>query len=197
MKILALADTHASSKELDKVFEKLKEKPDLIVCCGDLSWFGEGLVKITEELDKVGIPVLMVHGNHESKQEMENLDKKYKNVLNMHCGMSEFGDYVFFGHGGGGFLQTDPGFEKIIKTVQKGLPKKNLIFITHAPPFNTKLDKLPHGHVGSKSYRKFIEKVKPRIALCGHIEENNYVTDKLGLTRLINPGPGGTIIELD
>ena len=66
--------------------------------------------------------------------------------------------------------------------------------MTHAPPHNTKLDKIIDGHCGNKSIRSFITKSKPDIAFSGHIHENNGKEDKIGKTRVINPGPYGKIV---
>ena len=44
MKILAFTDLHSDLKAADKLILKIKkEKPDVIVCAGDLSNFGFGM----------------------------------------------------------------------------------------------------------------------------------------------------------
>src|SRR3989344_3980087 len=78
----------------------------------------------------------------------------------------------------------------------KKIKKENVIFITHAPPYKTKLDKLPMGNVGSVSIRKFIEKIKPILFICGHLHENENKRQKLKQTLMINPGYKGEIIEI-
>ena len=90
------------------------------------------------------------------------------------------------------FEKIASGFLKILKT-----KNKKYILMTHAPPYDTRLDKLfDEGHCGNKSVRNFIKKSKPLVAFSGHIHENNGKKDKLGRTRLINPGPEGTIVSI-
>ena len=65
---------------------------------------------------------------------------------------------------------------------------KITIFVTHAPPINTKTDMLPSGgHVGSSAIRKIIEEFQPSINVCGHIQESK-AKDEIGKTQVINPG---------
>jgi len=103
-------------------------------------------------------------------------------------------EYVFFGYGGGGFTLVDKNFEKIIKkfkTIKKG---SKVILITHAPPYDTTLDRLDHmDHLGSKSIKKFIEEVQPVLNICGHLHENAGNIDKIKKTKIINPGTGAIL----
>ena len=73
---------------------------------------------------------------------------------------------------------------------------KKIVLLTHGPPFNTKLDKLEVGHVGSVDYRKFIERIHPKLAISGHLHETVGKVDKIGSTKCINPGWDGMVIEL-
>ena len=53
----------------------------------------------------------------------------------------------------------------------------NSIIVAHTPPFGAG-DILYSGiHCGSKSVRNWIEEVQPKIWLCGHIHEDNSVSD--------------------
>jgi len=68
------------------------------------------------------------------------------------------------------------------------------VFVCHAPPWGTNLDRLPNvDHpVGSKAIRQFIESRRPYLALHGHIHDSPDVsgayTDELNGTLCINPG---------
>ena len=74
--------------------------------------------------------------------------------------------------------------------------KKNVL-VFHQPPFGTKLDKISEvGHVGNKSMTKIIKSIKPILSVSGHIHETFNITDKIGKTILINPGPEGRIISI-
>jgi Icc-related predicted phosphoesterase len=68
------------------------------------------------------------------------------------------------------------------------------IFVCHAPPYDTTLDRLPgiEFPVGSKAVRSFIEARHPLCALHGHIHESPMMTgsfrDRVGSTLCVNPG---------
>jgi Icc-related predicted phosphoesterase len=68
------------------------------------------------------------------------------------------------------------------------------IFVCHAPPADSKLDRLPHIDypIGSRAVRKFIERSGPLCSLHGHVHESPEVTgayvDRVGRTLCVNPG---------
>jgi hypothetical protein len=45
-------------------------------------------------------------------------------------------------------------------------------------------------------YRKFVERMKPKLMICGHLHENVGMQDKIGKTIVIHPGWEGMVIEL-
>ena len=66
---------------------------------------------------------------------------------------------------------------------------KQLVQITHNPPYNTIADVIPNGmHVGSRAIRKMIEEKKPIAALCGHIHEAEGA-EMLGETKIVKIAP--------
>jgi hypothetical protein len=197
MKILAFTDVHAKKQKLEKIKQKaIKEKPDFLVCSGDLSIFGSGLEESVKFLMKLNIPMLIIPGNHEIPEDIKLLQKKHKNIINLHAGAYDFEDYTFFGWGTGGFSLIEEKFERTAEKFKKDFNRKRkLIFITHAPFYNTKLDFLSMGHRGCKSTRKFVEEMNPIIGICGHFHENFNKKDMIKKTLIMNPGPEGTIIE--
>jgi len=198
MKLLAFADPHGNPAAIKSVTEKAKkENPDLILCIGDLTDFGRNLEEIASILNKLKKPILLIHGNHETEEDIKQLAKKHKYIINLHKGLYEHEGFLFFGYGGEGFHRTDEKFERIAKQVEETLPEnKKLILLFHEPPYNTKLDKMPHAHVGSKSYREFIERVEPLLVLTGHIHECEGNQDRIKNTLMIYPQASGMIIEI-
>jgi len=69
--------------------------------------------------------------------------------------------------------------------------------VCHAPPFNTRLDRLMNGRpVGSPAVRAFIEVRRPDLAVVGHIHEGRG-TERVGETLVLNAGPlrdGGYVV---
>lgn len=198
MKLLAFVDPHLNKIALNKIKEKaIKHKPDLLVCCGDITFFGQGLDKVGKFLNDLNIKILIIPGNHESTQEIKSLCSKYKNLINIHKGLFQYKEFSFFGWGTGGFSYIEEEFERLVKQFKKEVPKiKKLIFVTHAPIHGTSTDVLSNKHLGCKSTRKFIEDFQPVLVLCGHFHETFNKQDKIKKSLILNPGPFGTIIEI-
>ncbi len=198
MKLLAFTDVHVNKAALEKIKEKcIKNKPDLLICCGDLSIFGSGLDKAAKFLNGLNVKTLIIPGNHETPEEIKEICKHNENMVNIHRGVFEIENYLFFGWGTGGFSFIEEEFERLAKQFKKTYDKnKKLVFITHAPIYGTKLDKLSFGHRGCKSTRKFVEDMQPLLTLCGHFHENFNRQDKIKKTLILNPGDQGTIVEL-
>ncbi|MBN2454705.1 metallophosphoesterase family protein [Candidatus Woesearchaeota archaeon] len=193
MRILFFSDTHGSTAAINAVKKKAKNA-DILVCAGDLTIFEEGLEMMMQKLDLIGKKVLMIHGNHESSSLLRQVCKLFKNTVYIHKKAYCAGDFAFVGYGGGGFSMEDKGFERFAAKLK--IPRgRKIILVTHGPPYKTKLDYIWE-HRGNKSYRKFIEKKKPVIAVSGHFHETEGKEDRIGSTRLINPGPKGKIIRV-
>ena len=195
MKILAFTDVHTNKKMLTTLVKKAKQA-DILVCCGDLSVFGEGLKQSLKILAQAGKPLLIIHGNHEEERVVEELTLKH--IVPFHRKSYRVDNYLFLGHGGGGFSMVDHKLEKRLAHFKEKIRSGDkVIFVTHAPPYNTELDYLPlFGHVGCRSITKAIRELKPQLFLCGHLHENFNVRQKMDKTLLLNPGPMGTFIDI-
>jgi len=200
MKILAFGDLHGSSKALKKLEEKVKkENPDLIVCIGDMSIFEQNLDYIMHKISKLKKPTLTLHGNHEDESTLKKSCSLFENITFIHGRTYEFNNVLFIGWGGGGFSLRDKELEKKIKEFkQKMKDFDKIILLTHAPPYNTKIDKILEESCGNKTIRNFIidNTKKIKVAISGHLHENSGKEDKLKETRIINPGPFGKIVNI-
>ena len=94
-------------------------------------------------------------------------------------------------------LETELGKKRTIEEDMEHIAEmsdpKGTIYVMHAPPFNTALDRLYNGNpVGSKAIRYFIETHQPYLTLHGHIHESPLVTgrfiEEIGKTISLNPG---------
>lgn len=198
MKILAFVDLHENKTALKKIINRAKQKDiDIIVCAGDISIFGEGLDYSLERLNKIGKPILMIHGNHEDDIDLRKRCKKLKNCYFIHNNKYRFGNHLFIGWGGGGFSFRDRSIEKNSKRLRKWIQKDDkIVFVTHAPPYNTKADKIYKEHAGNKSIRRFIESIKPVLSVSGHLHETAGKKDKIGNCIVVNPGAEGMVFEI-
>jgi hypothetical protein len=197
MKILAFCDLH-EDYEYAEILERKAKDVDLILCAGDITVFGDNLDTAIKFLDSFGKKVVCIQGNHESEYRMKKLCEKSKNVTFVHGKGFVFDNVLIIGYGGGGFTKEDETFERTIDKLGNLVGNfDKSILLTHAPPYNTKIDEMyEDNHVGNKSIRRFIEKYSPSVAVSGHIHETSKKTDKINKTILVNPGPEGAIIQL-
>lgn len=197
MKILVFVDTHGNKSAVERLIKKA-DGVDLVICGGDLSNWGMNLEKLLMEFKKLNKMLLIIHGNHEGIDSLIKASKKFDFVRVIHKKLFKLGNYAFFGYGGGGFSLEDKYLDELIPKIKKDLKKnEKFIFITHAPPADTKLDYLDWtGHVGCNSRRRFIEILKPEICICGHLHENFKKRDKINNTLIINPGDDGVILRI-
>ncbi len=193
MKILAFSDLHSDEKAL-RSLEKKAKKADILVCAGDFTYFEMGMKKILTKLNSFGKKVVLVHGNHEEPFNVKVMSRKMKNIVYVHKKLHRHWNYVFVGHGGEGFALTSKDFERFASKL-KFRKEDKIIFVHHQPPHGTKLDFI-WAHHGNRSYRNFILKKKPILAICGHLHETAGKKDKLGKTTLLNAGEKGVIIKV-
>lgn len=192
MRILAFVDIHGN-KTLAKRLVSLSKQADLLICAGDLTFFGKNLKEILEILEKANKPLLIIPGNHESEDQIKQISKKLSFVHFMHNKLYILNQYAFLGYGGGGFEIEDKSLESLIPKIKEKIKNKVFILITHQPPYNTKLDLINRQHVGSKSLLRLIKELNPRLHICGHLHENISKKDRVNKTFIVNPGFGKLI----
>lgn len=194
MKILAAADFHGASNSEHNLSKFLERGYDCLVLIGDLTQFGppEVAQSLLERAKAAGVPTFAVPGNCDPKQVLQVLDKY---GVNLHGKCEKLGDIAFSGLGGSNLTPFNTPFELTEVEIQEELAAlpicegKQWLLVTHAPPFETKLDCILAGiHVGSKSIRQYIEQKQPTVHLCAHVHEARGI-DELGQTLMINPGP--------
>lgn len=176
--------------------------PDDVADYGD----EEGQIKVSEwKFDKC------------RKNYFADLIKKYKNIHRIDYGSFSYNDLVFIGARGHSYpgMERSNAFKKHFKIIYKLFTNysrenkyRNVIFLSHNVPYNTKLDKIGMKadkmvrgkHYGSKLIRKAIDKFQPVLHIGGHIHESRGV-QRLGKTLCLNPGDlhdrHYSIVEID
>ncbi len=197
MKIFAFVDFHGRINLLDRMKNKAKGC-DVVVCAGDFTNFENDLNNLLLAFSDFGKPLIVVHGNHEDDVNVERACKKHKNAHFIHNSSFKIGKHIFFGYGGGGFVNEEPGFDIISKEFKKQIQKDSkVVLVTHAPPYGTLLDIIGDDHVGVISFREFLDKNTVHLMICGHLHENAKIVQNFNKkTIIINPGPDGMIIEV-
>lgn len=195
MRILAFADTHGET-DFSHLTE-LAEQADLIVCAGDISFFGDDLDETFSALNdfakSVDKQVLFVHGNHESGEEIP----RASHIVNVHLGAHSLNGVVVLGFGGGGFRKSNSTVEKFLSEHAPLHTDKKQVWVFHGPPHDLVIDHVPEiGPTGCRSKRKMIDAHKPAVVIAAHIHEQWGTTHQHGDVCVVNPGPFGRLIDL-
>ncbi len=197
MKLIVGTDFHGNKDSFEVFVSKAEEEDvDVLIVCGDITNFGtlERAKNLLSLLTQLRLPVLFVPGNCDPPS-LVVVD--VEGALCLHGKSATYGDINFIGLGGSPNTPFGTPFEMSEEEIGEALncAVKNVtdarwfVLLSHAPPYNTKLDKTFSGfHAGSLSIRNFIEERKPSIVFCGHIHEAKG-KDRIGRTILVNPGP--------
>lgn len=192
---LVVADLHGHSmaqKHLLSLLERRKHGGLILI--GDITQLGplDAIRELFKHTSKFSIPILSVPGNCDPKETPEVLEEL---GVSLHKKCVKIGEITFIGLGGSNVTPFNTPLEYTETEIQEelnslsSLTENDFILVTHVPPFGTQADLLPNGtHVGSKSVKKFIEKMQPLLNLCGHVHEARSVS-QVGRTIIVNPGP--------
>jgi Icc-related predicted phosphoesterase len=197
MIILAFTDVHGAHQKVRDIVVR-EPKADAVIIGGDLTTFGtvdaaqEGLASIQSG----GKPVFAVAGNMDSPEIDGSLEKASVSVNAKGIIFKEAG---IFGVSGSPLTPMHTPYEiseeEIARRAERGwkdvAAARWKIFVPHAPPRDTKLDRVLIGkHVGSTAVRAFIEQHQPDVVVCGHIHEARGI-DAIGKTQIVNCGQAG------
>jgi Icc-related predicted phosphoesterase len=197
MRILAFTDIHGA---YDRVVGILSKEPpfDAVIVGGDLTTHGtvNEATHAVRRFQEFGKPLFIVAGN----MDLPAFDALYDSLgVNINAKGAVLGEAGFFGIAGSPFTPMHTPYEiseeEIGRRADAGWrdvqASRWKVFVPHAPPYNTKLDKILLGkHVGSSAVRTFVEEKQPDVLVCGHIHESRGL-DSLGKTRLVNCGAAG------
>lgn len=205
MRIIATGDIHMAPKYLDKIPDI--DKADLVLLNGDLTNYG-GIKEVREVLNHALElnPNILAHFGNLDKPEVNtyledlgiNLHGQARLIKNSLCIVgiggsnwtpfltpSEFSESELLMTAETAYLQ---GLEYVALAQPLHKKKIPILFVSHTPPANTKLDRIHSGkHVGSSAIRTIIEKYQPALSVVGHIHEAKG-EDTIINSPVINPG---------
>ncbi|QFT79467.1 Calcineurin-like phosphoesterase superfamily domain protein [Roseovarius sp. THAF27] len=190
MKILAFSDLHLARARATEIVASSAEA-DLVIGAGDFCNHRAGLDEAMEMLSGIVAPIVAVPGNAESLDELTSA--ALPNMTVLHGTGTTQGGLSLFGLGYGvpvtpfGDWSCDLSNEEAAALLA---PCKTAdILVLHSPPKGvadlTSLDM----SVGSTAIRDAIERIQPKLALCGHIHDSWGVTGRIGATQVVNLGP--------
>ncbi len=190
--VLCVADVHGRESALAALERFLKREPDLVLVGGDVTHRGGPpgfLEKFFDAIEKTGFKVFAVHGNMDSQEVAEWVEKK---GIGIHGKKINWRGFEFAGLGGGvrSPLNTPVEYaEKEIKDLLESIVGPETILLSHAPPHGTKADDIGGGtHIGSRAVREIVEQRQPRAVVCGHAHETQG-TEWIGKTLVLKVPP--------
>lgn len=201
LKILAAGDIHGDTHLAEKLAEKaVKENVDLVVLCGDITFFEQKTENLMGPFVKKNLKVLLIPGNHESFATADFFAEVYP-VKNIHGYALRYNDVGIVGCGGANIgVASKLSEDEIFETLKTGFEKikdlRKKIMVTHVHPSGTTMEKMSAFVPASTGIRKAIDKFQPDILLCSHVHEAEGLEEKIGKTKVINVGKEGKIIEI-
>ncbi len=190
MKILAFSDLHmARNRAADLV--SASRDADLVVGAGDYCNMRHGLPEALEMLSGISAPLVLVPGNAESAEELEEAAPEGVHILHG-SGMTMDGLRLFgLGYGVPVTPFGDWSCDLTEAEATEMLARCNDadILVVHSPPKGTGDTTSQGVSVGSVAIRDAIERIQPKLALCGHIHDSWGYRGTVGRTEVANLGP--------
>lgn len=205
VRILAFTDPHGEKKALRDILALAESgKPDLVVCSGDVSIFGQECDNFLRDLAVLRRAVYFVPGNHETPSVARELVTFYPYLKDVSFQMVEVAGVRIMGLPGTdafwpGARPNDGLRSKAVGVGESGDRAKALVLLTHYPPNGTKVSGntvVTPDSGGSRPVRQIVEAIRPALVVCGHYHQDFGKEAHVGATRVVNPGPGGRILEL-
>ncbi len=195
-RILAFTDFHGNHEAYRHAKELIaNKKPDFVIVAGDIVNRDSNRAKqFLFDLASAGPPVYFVPGNMDSDELGDWPGGENVHALHARCENMEAVSLIGLGGSPHGPFRTIFEYSEneasgLIEAAAKSYREGQLIFVSHCPPKNTKLDQVTSGeHVGSTAVREFVEKRQPMLVVSGHVHEAQG-TDTIGPSILVNTGP--------
>ncbi len=190
MRLLAFSDLHHSRTRAEDLVSE-SEGADLVLGAGDFCNMRQNLPEAMNLLVGLGAPMVVVPGNAESADELK--DASHAGTTILHGSEATFQGRRIFGlgyavpvtpFGSWSCDLTEAAADQMLSTCDACD-----ILVTHSPPKGV-ADLTSAGQsVGSTAILAAIERLQPKLALCGHIHDSWGQTGLIGTTKVVNLGP--------
>ncbi len=192
-RILAFSDMHLSRRCARDVAAKA-EFADLVIGAGDFCNQRRGLADAMAMLAPALSKAVLVPGNAESADELRAAaDAVAATATVLHGQSVELAGLTIFGLGYAvprtpfGSWSCDLAEDEATALLDR-MERADLL-IVHAPPRGVADRTSAGASVGSTAIRAAIERVQPRLAVCGHIHDSWGQAGAIGATHVHNLGP--------
>ena len=198
MRLLAFSDLHRDQAAARSIVERADDV-DVVVGAGDFAVKRGGIEDVVDILREITRPTVLVPGNGESDDELRAACRQWDAAHVLHGDGLPIDGVDFFGIGAG--IPTTP-FGSWSFDLSEGEAHGMLeacpahaVLVSHSPPYGH-VDEAVGTHLGSHAVLETIERVEPRLVICGHIHACWGQRSILGSTEIINAGPEGHILEV-
>ncbi len=198
MKLLVFSDLHRDRDAARSLVERAEEA-DILVGAGDFAVMRRGIDDVIEILSGVDKPTVLVPGNGESDVELMEACSEWASAHVLHGNGVTLEGVPFYGIGAGipvtpfgdwSFDLTEDEAEVMLADCPEGG-----LLVSHSPPHGH-VDEAGGRHLGSRAVLETIERVSPRLVVCGHIHGQWGKRSTVGQTLVLNAGPEGQLLEL-
>jgi Icc-related predicted phosphoesterase len=198
MRILAFSDLHRDLGRAALHVERSAEA-DVVVGAGDFASVHEGLSETIDALAGIGTPTVLVPGNNETADALREATAGWEAATVLHGESAEVGGASFVGLGAGiPVTPWDWSFDLSDDEATAALEdcREADVLVFHSPP-KGHCDRSGSGEsLGSPALAETIERIQPKLAVCGHIHESWGERSRIGTTEIANLGPAGVFLDV-
>jgi len=198
MRLLAFSDLHRDLGRAQGLVERSAEA-DVVVGAGDFASVHKGLEETIGALASIEKPSVLVPGNNETADALREAATAWPAATVLHGERAEIEGRTFFGLGAGiPITPWDWSFDLSDDQAAAALEEcpDGAVMVLHSPPLGHCDVSGAGDHLGSQALADAIERVRPPLAVCGHIHESWGERSRLGATEVANLGPDGDFFEV-
>ncbi len=198
MRLLLFSDVHCDQASCADLVAQSRGV-DVVVGAGDFASRHRGLEETIGALASIDVPTVLVPGNNETDEALRDVCDVWSSAHVLHGESCEIAGVPFFGIGCG--IPTTPwdwSFdldEHAARAMLAGCPE-GAVLVSHSPPKGVCDLSSAGDHLGSRAIADAIEARRPPLVVCGHIHDSWGRDEALGVSRVINAGPRGVVVEL-
>lgn len=194
MRLLLVSDLH-SDLDATRRLVKLAARADVVIGAGDFCNAHRSLSRCIDVLRAIDRPTVLVAGNNETTEELADACRSWPHAHVLHGSGVSIAGIEFYGIGGGipvtpfgswSYDFTEEAAERLLADCPRGC-----VLVSHSPPLGA-VDVSSSGRsLGSAAVRAAVERLKPRLVVCGHIHGSGGKQALLGPVPVVNAGPSG------
>lgn len=198
MRLLAFSDLHRD-RAAARAIVRAADAVDVVVGAGDFAVKRGGIEDTIDILRRLTRPTVLVPGNGESDEELREACRGWEAAHVLHGASVVAEGVIFFGIGAGipvtpfgswSFDLSESEAESLLETCPR-----DAVLVSHSPPYGH-VDRAGGAHLGSRAVLEAIQRVSPRLVICGHIHGCWGQRSKVGSTVVLNAGPRGHVMEV-